>query len=90
MKREHFVKVVEETLDLLPQEFRSRIRNVAVLVEDRVCNRTTFRGEGAVLRGWLLLFRFRNKIEVVNSSEHPNGTMGSPVAPLSGEVEPPS
>jgi predicted Zn-dependent protease with MMP-like domain len=34
MKREHFVKVVEETLDSLPQEFRKRIRNVAVLVED--------------------------------------------------------
>ncbi len=34
MKREHFVKVVEETLYSLPQEFRSRIRNVAVLVED--------------------------------------------------------
>ncbi len=34
MKRERFVKVVEETLDSLPQEFRSRIRNVAVLVED--------------------------------------------------------
>jgi predicted Zn-dependent protease with MMP-like domain len=34
MKREHFVKVVEEVLDSLPQEFRSRIRNVAVLVKD--------------------------------------------------------
>jgi len=34
MKREHFVKVVEETLDSLPQEFRSRIRNIAILVED--------------------------------------------------------
>ena len=34
MRREHFVKVVEETLDSLPREFRSRIRNVAVLVED--------------------------------------------------------
>ena len=34
MKREHFVKVVEETLDSLPQEFRSRIKNVAILVED--------------------------------------------------------
>jgi len=33
MKREHFVKVVEEALDSLPQEFRSRIQNVAVLVE---------------------------------------------------------
>src|SRR5271167_4168282 len=34
MEREHFVRVVEEVLDSLPQEFRSRIRNVAVLVED--------------------------------------------------------
>ncbi len=34
MKREAFIKVVEEALDSLPQEFRSRIRNVAVLVED--------------------------------------------------------
>jgi predicted Zn-dependent protease with MMP-like domain len=34
MKREHFVKVVEETLDSLPREFRSRIRHVAVLVEN--------------------------------------------------------
>jgi predicted Zn-dependent protease with MMP-like domain len=34
MKREHFVKVVEESLDSLPQEFRSLIRNVAILVED--------------------------------------------------------
>ena len=34
MQREHFVKVVEEALDSLPEEFRSRIRNVAVLVED--------------------------------------------------------
>ena len=34
MKREHFVRLVEESLDSLPQEFRSRIRNVAVLVED--------------------------------------------------------
>jgi predicted Zn-dependent protease with MMP-like domain len=33
MKREHFVKVVEEALDSLPQEFCSHIRNVAVLVE---------------------------------------------------------
>ena len=34
MKREHFVKIVEEALDSIPREFRSRIRNVAVLVED--------------------------------------------------------
>jgi predicted Zn-dependent protease with MMP-like domain len=34
MKREHFVKIVEDALDSLPQEFRSRVRNVAVLIED--------------------------------------------------------
>ena len=34
MKREDFVKVAEETLDSLPEEFRSRIQNVAILVED--------------------------------------------------------
>ena len=38
MKREHFVKVVEDALDALPEEFRSRIRNVAVLVEDKPRN----------------------------------------------------
>ena len=34
MNREQFAKIVEEVLDSLPQEFRERIRNVAVLVED--------------------------------------------------------
>jgi predicted Zn-dependent protease with MMP-like domain len=34
MKREDFVKVAEETWDSLPEEFRSRIQNVAILVED--------------------------------------------------------
>ncbi len=34
MEREHFLKVVEETLDSLSREFRTRIRDVAVLVED--------------------------------------------------------
>ena len=34
MKREHFVSLVEEVLDSIPREFRSRIRKVAVLVED--------------------------------------------------------
>jgi|SRR5208337_2250587 len=43
MKREHFAKVVEEALDSLPQEFRSRIRNVAVLVEDLPPNQPTRR-----------------------------------------------
>jgi predicted Zn-dependent protease with MMP-like domain len=43
MKREHFVKVVEEALDSLPQEFRSRIGNVAVLVEDTPPNQPSLR-----------------------------------------------
>ena len=34
VKRGHFGKVVEEVLDPPPQEFRSRIRHVAVLVEN--------------------------------------------------------
>ena len=34
MNREDFAKVVEQALDSLPQEFRTRIANVAVLVED--------------------------------------------------------
>jgi len=34
MTREEFVNVAEETLDFLPEEFRSRIQNVAILVED--------------------------------------------------------
>ena len=34
MEREAFAKVMHEVLESLPEEFRSRIRNVAVLVED--------------------------------------------------------
>lgn len=34
MTREQFAKVVEEVLDTLPEQFRERIHNVAVLVED--------------------------------------------------------
>jgi predicted Zn-dependent protease with MMP-like domain len=34
MKREHFIKIAEDSLDSLPEEFRSRIQNVAILVED--------------------------------------------------------
>jgi predicted Zn-dependent protease with MMP-like domain len=32
--RAEFAEVVEEVLDSLPHEFRSRIRNVAILIED--------------------------------------------------------
>jgi len=34
MKREDFINVAEETLESLPEEFRSRIQNVAIIVED--------------------------------------------------------
>jgi predicted Zn-dependent protease with MMP-like domain len=34
MKREDFINVAERTLDSLPEEFRIRIQNVAILVED--------------------------------------------------------
>jgi len=34
MEREQFAKVMQEVLASLPEEFRSRISNVAVLVED--------------------------------------------------------
>ena len=36
-----FIKVVEEALDSLPQEFRNHIRNVAVLVEDLPPNQSS-------------------------------------------------
>jgi predicted Zn-dependent protease with MMP-like domain len=46
MKREDFVKVAEETLDSLPKEFRIRIQNVAILVEDFPANqRSPERGQ---------------------------------------------
>jgi predicted Zn-dependent protease with MMP-like domain len=41
MKRELFIKVVEDSLDSLPEEFRSRIKNVAILVEDFPPNRSS-------------------------------------------------
>lgn len=34
MNRDDFLKVADEALDSLPEEFRSRIQNVAILVED--------------------------------------------------------
>jgi predicted Zn-dependent protease with MMP-like domain len=35
VKQEHFIQLVEGVLESLPKEFRERIRNLAVLVEDR-------------------------------------------------------
>ena len=46
MKREHFIRLVEEVLDSLPMEFRERIHNLAVMVEDRPRMRKKARGLG--------------------------------------------
>ena len=43
MKREEFIKVAEEALDSLPEEFRTRIQNVAILVEDHPPNQSPAR-----------------------------------------------
>jgi predicted Zn-dependent protease with MMP-like domain len=43
MKRGKFVNVAEEALDSLPEEFRSRIENVAILVEDFPPNQSPLR-----------------------------------------------
>jgi predicted Zn-dependent protease with MMP-like domain len=46
MKREDFVQVAQEALDSLPAEFRRRIQNVAILVEDFPPNQSpTSRGQ---------------------------------------------
>jgi predicted Zn-dependent protease with MMP-like domain len=41
MKREDFINVAEGTLDSLPEEFRSRMQNIAILVEDFPPNQST-------------------------------------------------
>jgi predicted Zn-dependent protease with MMP-like domain len=40
MKWEDFVNVAADALDSLPEEFRSRIHNIAILVEDFPANQT--------------------------------------------------
>ena len=51
MRREEFSKLVAEVMDSLPREFRSRIHNVAVLVEDQPADQEPFRpGKPQVLR----------------------------------------
>ena len=49
MRREHFIRLVEEVLDSLPMEFRERIHNLAVMVEDLPRMRKKARGlEGKI------------------------------------------
>jgi predicted Zn-dependent protease with MMP-like domain len=49
MERERFTKVIEDVLDSLPKEFRTRIRNVAVLVEDLPPNQSASRSGRLVM-----------------------------------------
>ena len=49
MERERFTKVVEDVLDSLPNEFRTCIRNVAVLVEDLPPNQSASRSGRLVM-----------------------------------------
>ncbi len=51
MEREVFTKVMREVLDSLPEEFRNRIRNVAVLVEDFPSGRSPSRQPHKLLLG---------------------------------------
>jgi len=51
MEREAFAKVMQELLDSLPEEFRSRIRNVAVLVQDFPPGQTALRHPRKFLLG---------------------------------------
>jgi predicted Zn-dependent protease with MMP-like domain len=51
MEREAFAKVMQDVLDSLPEEFRSRIRNVAVLVEDFPPSQTPSRHPKKLLLG---------------------------------------
>jgi predicted Zn-dependent protease with MMP-like domain len=57
MTRELFAKIVEEALDSLPKEFRSRIRNVAVLVEDMPPNQRSSAQSGQQRRLLLGVFQ---------------------------------
>jgi predicted Zn-dependent protease with MMP-like domain len=53
MKREDFINVAEQALDSLPEEFRSRIQNVAILVEDLPPNQSALQAgkQGRLLLG---------------------------------------
>ncbi len=54
MERERFVRLVGQVLDSLPERFRERIHNLAVLVEDLPPNRVTRRRPLEGRRGLVL------------------------------------
>jgi len=57
MERERFVRLVEQVLDSLPEQFRERIHNLAVLVEDKPARSAARRRPGATRRLVLGLFQ---------------------------------
>jgi predicted Zn-dependent protease with MMP-like domain len=63
MKREQFIAVAEEVLDSLPKEFRSRIENVAILVEDFPPNQFTPTRTAKTVASWHLSRRSSNEEE---------------------------
>jgi predicted Zn-dependent protease with MMP-like domain len=54
MERERFVALVEQVLDSLPERFRERIHNLAILVEDRPAKSLAHRRPGGGRRGLVL------------------------------------
>ncbi len=54
MKRERFVRLVEQALDSLPAQFREQIHNLAVLVEDRPPKNGPRRRPGSARPGLVL------------------------------------
>jgi predicted Zn-dependent protease with MMP-like domain len=54
MERERFVGLVEEVLDSLPEKFRERIQNLAVMVEDRPPGSVVRRRFGSGRQGLIL------------------------------------
>jgi predicted Zn-dependent protease with MMP-like domain len=51
MERERFVRLVGQVLDSLPERFRERIHNLAVLVEDRPAKDVAGRRPGGLVLG---------------------------------------
>ena len=54
MERERFIRLVEQVLDSLPEQFRARIHNLAVLVEDRPPGKVTRKRFGSGRQGLIL------------------------------------
>jgi predicted Zn-dependent protease with MMP-like domain len=50
VQSEHFIQLVEEVLESLPTEFRERIHNLAVLVEDKPKQRRRAPGCAGLIR----------------------------------------